>query len=149
MIHLAWGNLGAEEAGADETEYGDSREDDNMLVASPRDGKALSPALQKTVESHRACYEEDGDKHRRKKSINHNTAIRGNEITSTRGVLSERRCKGRGKNVACEGQMSHILSPMSNSCRMCRILRKKQKKHLIKRYFVGVQNKKSAPPAYR
>lgn len=77
--------MGAEDAGADETDYGDSREDDNMLVPSPFEWVLITHELQKTIEGDSACYEEDGDKHRSEKSINHNTAIRGNEITSTRG----------------------------------------------------------------
>ena len=96
LAHITLRNLGTKDAGADETEYGDSREDDNILVASPAEWVLLAHEVQKTIEGNTTCYEEYGDKHRRKKCINHNTAIRGNEITSTRGVLSERRCKGRG-----------------------------------------------------
>ena len=43
-----------------------------------------------------AHYQKEGNEDWRKKSINHNTADRRDLTTSTRGVCSERRCKGRG-----------------------------------------------------
>ena len=97
MIHLAWGYLCAEDAGADETQRSDSRKNDLMLVTSPRDGQALhSPALHKAVESNRACYKEDGDKHRRKKCINHLCSALPNrppEGCKTTYVAGPLRCK--------------------------------------------------------
>ena len=89
---ITLGNLGAEEAGADETQYGDSREDDNMLVASPAERVLLTHELQKTIEGDTACYKEDGDKHRSEKSINHNTG----SLRVATLPQQQSGCKGRG-----------------------------------------------------
>ena len=70
-LRITLRDLCAEDTGADETQGCDNRKHNNMLVACPAERVLLAHELQKTIEGKRACYEEDGDKHRSEKSINH------------------------------------------------------------------------------
>ena len=96
MIHLAWGYLCAEDAGADETQRSDSCKDDHMLVTSPAEREVPTREVEITIEGDCAHYDKQGDKHRRKKCINHLCSALPNrppEGCKTTYVAGPLRCK--------------------------------------------------------
>ena len=87
----------AEDGGGDETQERDEREKDNMLIAGPAERVLGLHQFKKSVEGECSQNEEEGDKHRRKKYINHSTANRRDKSAQREPLGSERRCKGRYK----------------------------------------------------
>ena len=74
LDRIAVRDLGAEESGEDETYSRDDGENDDVLIASPGEREFGLHQFEKSVEGECSQNEEQGDKHRRKKYIYHNTA---------------------------------------------------------------------------
>ena len=59
--NIAVGDLCACDAGKDETKYRDSGENDNVLVAEPREGHAFAHEFKEAHHGESAHYEKEGD----------------------------------------------------------------------------------------
>ena len=58
---IAVGDLKAYDDRGDEEQYGECREDDDVLVTEPREGHVFLHELNETEECHDACKEEQAD----------------------------------------------------------------------------------------
>ena len=75
--HIAVRDLSAEKTGSDETKDGECRDDDHMLIASPRERKVRPHEFDEAIKGPSSKKEEKRNKNASKKCINHNTARRG------------------------------------------------------------------------
>ena len=60
-MHIAVGDLGAEETGSDETQGRDEREDNDVLVASPVDGEVRFHQFDEAKKGPSSDEEKEGD----------------------------------------------------------------------------------------
>jgi hypothetical protein len=75
LAHITVGDLGAEDTGDNETQGCANSEHDNILVTSPAERVSCPHQIDKSVKGECSQNKEQGDKHRRKKYINHNNLM--------------------------------------------------------------------------
>ena len=92
-----------------------------MLVTRPIEREVFSPEFHESKKGTGCEEEEKGHEDRSEKNVKHNTADRRDLTTSTRGVCSERRCKGRYKKSTPKEECENSADNAKTLRKLCEI----------------------------